>query len=65
MFLVVITDRHFGSKCEFALIRCDNLIDDLQKCCLSGSVITNHSDMFATFDLKTDIMEENLIIKLL
>ena len=29
MFLVVITNRHFGSKCEFALIRCDNLINDL------------------------------------
>ena len=47
----------FGAELERTAISGDYLIQYFQKCCLSGSVVSDDGNVFPTLDLKADILK--------
>ena len=64
MLLIVVSNLNFGTQCETSGIRFYDLIEDLQQSRFAGSVVSDDGNMFASFDLKTDISKQHLTVKL-
>ena len=64
MLLVIVSDLNFCSQGKGSGVCRLHLIEDLKERGLSGAVIANDRDMFPSFDLKADILKENLAVKL-
>ena len=63
MFLVIVSDLHFGAQCERSCIRWNDLVEDLEQCRLASSIVADHSNVFSTFDFKADILKKHLAVK--
>ena len=57
MFLVIITDLYLGTEGESTTVCRNNLIQYLQQCSLSSSIVTDDRYVLATVDFKTDILK--------